>query len=341
MSKEITRTDSSADAPATNIGKHIIEMVEESKSRAIRKVNEELVLLYFNIGKYLSESAGSYNWGDKYIERIADSIQMNYPNIKGFEKRNLEKMRRFYELYADDEIASALLTQLSWTNNYMIASRCKTREERLFYIHLAINESYSSRELERQMDSAYYERAMISKKKLDPAPVPDGVKNRFLDSYILEFLDLPNEYSEKDLQNALISNIRDFILELGKDFTFVGQNYHLMVGNHDYYLNLLFYHRGLSCLVDIELKIGEFKPEYLGKMGLYLEALDRDVRKPNENPSVGIILCADKDDEVVEYTMSRNMSPTLVAEYKLRLPDKAILESKLREYVGIAEKKEE
>lgn len=190
---------------------------------------------------------------------------MSYPGIKGFEKRNVERMRRFYELYANDEIASTLLTQLSWTNNYMVASRCKTQEERHFYLNLAINEKYSSRELERQLDSMYYERATISKENLKPVPVPDDVKNRFLDSYVLEFLDLPNEYSEKDLQNALISNIRDFILELGKDFTFVGQNYRLMVGNHDYYLDLLFYHRGFSCLVNIEFKIGEFKPEYLGK----------------------------------------------------------------------------
>lgn len=190
---------------------------------------------------------------------------MSYPGIKGFEKRNVERMRRFYELYANDEIASTLLTQLSWTNNYMMASRCKTQEEQHFYLNLAINEKYSSRELERQLDSMYYERAMISKENLKPVPVPDGVKNRFLDSYVLEFLDLPNEYSEKYLQNALISNIRDFILELGKDFTFVGQNYRLMVGNHDYYLDLLFYHRGFSCLVNIEFKIGEFKPEYLGK----------------------------------------------------------------------------
>jgi len=341
MSKDIVPNNDDLELPIGDIEKHIMELAEQSRSRAFKKVNEELVKLYLDIGKYLSESAGLYNWGDQYIEGVANSIQMNYPGVKGFEKRNLERMRRFYELYADDEIASALLTQLSWTNNYMIVSRCKTQEERLFYINLAINENYSSRELERQLDSAYYERAMISKKKFEPVPIPEGIRNRFLDSYVLEFLDLPNEYSEKDLQNALISNIRDFILELGKDFTFVSQNYHLMVGDHNYYLDLLFYHRGLSCLVNIDLKIGEFKPEYLGKMGLYLEALDRDVRKPNENPSVGIILCADKDDEVVEYTMNRSMSPPLVAEYKLKLPDKAILESKLREYVSIAESKDE
>ncbi len=160
---------------------------------------------------------------------------------------------------------------------------------------------------------------------------------RILDTYSLEFLDLPNEYSERDLKTAIIKNLKDFILEIGRDFTFIGDEYRVQVGNHDFFIDLLFYNRELSCLVAFELKLGEFMPEYLGKMNLYLEALDRDVKKENENPSVGIILCSSKDKDVVEYSLSKNMSQTLISEYKLKLIDKKLLENKLNEMKKILE----
>ena len=165
-------------------------------------------------------------------------------------------------------------------------------------------------------------------------------ENPFLDSYVMEFLDLPNEYHENDLRKALISNMRDFILELGKDFTHIDQEYKVQVGGDDFRIDLLFYHRGLQCLVAFELKMGKFKPEYISKMDFYLEALDRQVKKKNENPSVGLLLCASKNDEVVEYAMSRSMSPMLVAQYQLQLPDKSILQKKLQELVNIPEMQE-
>ncbi len=204
----------------------------------------------------------------------------------------------------------------------IIFSRAKSIEERHFYINLCIKEHYSKRELERQFSSCYYERCMLSKDKILPEKVLGDKQNPFLDSYILEFLDLPKNYSEKDLQVGLIENMKNFILELGKDFTFVGNEYKVKVGNEDYYIDLLFYHRDLKCLVAFELKIDKFKPEYISKKDFYLEALDREYKKENENPSVGVILCATKDEEVVEYAMSRTMSPLLVSEYKLKLPDK-------------------
>lgn len=159
----------------------------------------------------------------------------------------------------------------------------------------------------------------------------DYPNTRILDIYSLEFLDLPNEYSEKDLKNAIIKNLKNFILEVGKDFTFIKDEYRVQVGNHDFFIDLLFYNRELSCLVAFELKLGEFKAEYLGKMNLYLEALDRDVKKKQENPSVGVILCSSKDKDVVEYSLSKNMSQTLISEYKLKLIDKKLLETKLKE----------
>ena len=239
-------------------------------------------------------------------------------------------MKQFYELYADNDIVSPLVTQLSWTNHLIIMSSCKSNEEREFYIKLAIKEHYSKRQLERQIDSGYYERYMLSKEKLLPESIP-AEQNPFLDSYIIEFLDLPDSFHENDLRRALVKGMRDFILELGKDFTFVGEEYPIHVGGEDFRIDLVFFHRVLRCLVAIELKVGKFKPEYISKMDFYLEGLDRQVKKPDENPSAGVILCASKDDEVVEYAMSRTMSPMMVSQYQLQLPDKEILRRKLQE----------
>lgn len=230
---------------------------------------------------------------------------------------------------------SALLTQISWTNHLAIMSKAKTMEERHFYITLCIKESYSSRELERQIDSGYYERYMLSKEKLLPEPIKGLKENPFLDSYVIEFLDLPKNFKESDLRKGLIQNMKEFILEVGKDFTFIDEEYRVQVGGEDFRIDLLFFHRGLQCLVAFELKIGKFKPEYISKMDFYLEALDRQKKKENENPSVGMILCASKDDEVVEYAISRTLSSMMVAEYKLQLPDKAVLQKKLQELINI------
>ena len=202
---------------------------------------------------------------------------------------------------------------------------------------LCAKEHYSKRELERQIDSAYYERYMLSSKKLMPESVPQDVRGSILDTYVLEFLDLPEQFSERNLRKAITDNLKQFILEFGKDFTFIGEEYRIQVGGQDFYIDLLFYNRALSCLVPIELKIGNFKPEHIGQINFYLEALDRDVKKPNENPSVGVILCAGKDDAVVEYALSRSMSPTMVADYTLHLPDKKLLEAKLRELTMLVE----
>ncbi len=179
---------------------------------------------------------------------------------------------------------------------------------------------------------------MLSQKPLTPAidESKQATGNIFLDRYVLDFLNLPDGISERDLRKSIVQNLKEFILEIGKNFTFIGEEYRVQVGNHDYYIDLLFYHRGLSCLVAFELKIGEFKPEYVGKMNLYLEALDREARKESENPSVGVILCASKDDEVVEFALGRSLSPTMVSEYNLKLIDKKLLQRKLREYIELA-----
>jgi predicted nuclease of restriction endonuclease-like (RecB) superfamily len=317
----------------------IARIIEQSRENAYRKVNEELILMYQKVGKYLSEKSKNAGYGDAYIDSLADYIQNQFPGIKGFNRRGLYRMKQFYELYAGNEKVSTLLTQLSWSNHLCIMSGSKSDEEREFYIRLAIKERYSFRQLERQMDSGYYERYMLSQKKLLPEPIQSS-QNPFLDSYVVEFLDLPDSFHEKDFRRALVKGMKDFILELGKDFTFVGEEYPIQVGGEDYRIDLLFFHRTLRCLVAMELKVGKFKPEYVSKMDFYLEGLDRQVRKPDENPSVGLLLCASKNDEVVEYALSRTLSPMMISQYQLQLPDKDVLRRKLQELSELPELEE-
>ncbi len=319
----------------------VISIIENAKGRALKAVNAELINMYWEVGEYLSELCAKSTFGDKVIDDVADYISSANPTIKGFNRRGLYRMRQFYETYKDDEFVTPLVTQISWTNHLLIMSKSKTKEERHFYLELCIKENYSKRELERQLDSSYYERYMLSSGKQPPELVPQTVRNSILDTYVLEFLDLPESYSERNFRKAIIENLKQFILEFGKDFTFIGEEYRVQVGGQDFYIDLLFYNRALSCLVPIELKIGKFKPEHIGQINFYLEALDRDVKKPNENPSVGLILCASKDDAVVEYALSRSMSPTLVSDYTLCLPDKQILKDKLQELAEIALENEE
>ena len=214
----------------------------------------------------------------------------------------------------------------------LIFSRCKSIEEKEFYLKLAKQENYSKRELDRQISASLFERTMIGNST--PSPVVRESNNEltssFKDSYVFEFLNLPESHNERDLQRGLVKQMKNFILELGKDFLFIGEEYKLQVGNSDFFIDLLLYHRGLQCLVAFELKADKFKPDHLGQLNFYLEALDRDVKKPNENPSIGILLCKDKDSEVVEYALSRSLSPTMVSEYKTQLPDKKLLQQKLR-----------
>lgn len=320
---------------------HIIELIKSSRERAIRAVNNELIMLYWEVGKYISNKVQKAQWGDKIVYQLADYIQNNEPETKGFTRRNLYRMKQFYETYIDSEIVSTLLAQIPWSSHLHILSKTKSFEEKEFYIKLAIKERLSVRELARQIDSGYFERAMLSSENVSSAlaQIHKGSGNVFKDTYVFEFLNLPEPYSESELQKGILTNLRKFIIEFGRDFSFVGEYYRVQVGGNDYYIDLLFYHRELQCLVAIELKIDDFKPEYIGKMNFYLEALDRDVKKENENPSVGLILCKSKNSEVVEYALSRNMSPTMISEYKTKLIDKKLLESKLHEFFDLVENK--
>lgn len=307
-------------------------LIDRSRYDAFKAVNAELVKLYWNIGQFISEQMKNAVWGEKTIDQLADYLKSHGPDYNGYNRRNLYRMKQFYEAYADNEIVSPLVTQLSWSHHLVILSKTKTSEEREFYIRLTIKDNYSKRELERQLDSAVYERSMLSQTKTLPVSVThQGAGSVFIDNYVFEFLGLPEDHSESELQKGLLKNLKMFLLELGRDFLIIGEEFKVQVGTNDYFIDLLFYHRELQCLVAFELKITDFKPEYLGKINFYLEALDRDVKKPNENPSIGILLCKGKDSEVVEYALSRSLSPTLVSEYSLKLPDKKLLQAKLHE----------
>jgi predicted nuclease of restriction endonuclease-like (RecB) superfamily len=223
---------------------------------------------------------------------------------------------------------------LPWTHNLLILGQSKRTEEREFYLKLAVKARWSKREPARQIESAAFERTVLADKKLAPAvrALPEDTTGVFRDSYLLDFLDLPERYSEADLQAGLLRNLRKFLMELGDGFAFVGKKVRVQVGNQDFELDLLFYHRDLQCLVAFELKTGRFEPAHLGQLTFYLEALDRDRNRPHENPSIGVLLCRTKDDEVVEYAMSRHLSPALVAQYETRMVPKAILQQKLHEW---------
>ena len=316
--------------------KTIITLIETHKNNAYRKINEELVVMYYEIGKYLSEKVSSESWGSKVSDNLAEGINNAYPNLNGFNRPGLYRMMHFYETYKDNEIVSSLTRQISWTNNVIILSKAKAVEEKEFYIRLCIKNNYSTRELNRQISSGYYQRYLLSsglpiessEKAIDEDDYPN---TKVLDQYSLEFLDLPNNYSEKDLRKAIVHNLKDFILEIGSDFSFIGEEYRIQVGNKDFYIDLLFYNRIYSCLVAFELKIDEFKPEYVSKMNFYLEALDRQEKHNNENPSIGIILCSSKDETIVEYSMARSTSNLAIAEYKTKLIDQKLLERKIME----------
>lgn len=237
------------------------------------------------------------------------------------------------------KLVALLLCKVTWSNHLEILSQTKSPEEKFFYLLYCVKEKWTMRDLRRQLASGYFERTMLSDKKVSTV-LTQLPQNLFKDPYIFEFLDLPDGHSEKDLEKALILNLQKFILEIGKGFTYMGNQFRLQVGNKDYYTDLLFYHRDLQCLVLFELKIQEFEPEFLGKLNFYLEALDQDVKRPFENNSVGVLLCKGKDTEVVEYAMARNTSPAIIADYETWLIPKTILANKLHQLVEQLSKEE-
>ncbi len=317
----------------------VVGLIQQARQRAYQAVNTELVGLYWQIGGHISAKLAAAEWGEGVVESLAQHLARALPGQRGFSVQNLWRMRQFFEAYAADAKLSSLVRDLPWTHNLVILNQARGAEERAFYLAMAARERWSVRELERQLRLGAFEQAVLAPARLSAAlreMQGDAASEVFKDAYAVEFLNLPGGHSEADLHRGLLEQLRRFLVELGRDFCFVGSEFPLQVGGRDFALDLLFFHRGLNCLVAIELKVDRFEPAHLGQLNFYLEALDRDVKKPHENPAIGLLLCASKDDEVVEYALSRTLSPAAVAQYVTQLPDKRLLAAKLQEFWALS-----
>lgn len=323
--------------PEEPVFAEVVELIRAARGRAMGAVNAVLIELYWKVGELISRRIEAEGWGKATVASLSSYIQKRNPGLRGFSPQNLWRMRQFFDAYSGLPELSTLLRELPWSAHLHILGKSQRPEEREFYLRTAALQRWSVREVARQIDAARFERSVLSPAKVSTAlrELHPAAESAFRDAYLLEFLELPRDHREADLHQSLLRNLSRFLAELGRDFCFVGSEVPLQVGGRDFALDLLFFHRGLASLVAIELKLGEFEPEHLGKLEFYLEALDRDVRKPHEGPSIGMLLCASKDNEVVEYALSRSLSPALVAEYQTRLPDKKLLQAKLHEFYSL------
>lgn len=352
---------------------YINSLIERHRFNAITKVNIEVLLTSWEVGEYISIQLKTSRWGSKVVSELADYLKLQNPQRRGFGKRHLYNMVKFYDLYSRvefsemikilhlSEIVQSSIAQLGYiekvdrrplkssitllaipellllipfTSHLEIMNRCNTDEERIFYMLYASQQSLRTEELRRCIVNQTYASLMNRDKMLSPKLLSEYPKTEFMlkDKAFVDFLNLPEVHNEQHLHKGLLEHIKDFILELGKDFLFVESEFRVQVGGSTKRIDLLFYHRALQCLVAIELKTVDFQPEFIGKMDLYLEALDRDVKRDNENPSIGIILCPSADRSIVEYTLSRSLSPTMVAEYRRKLIPIDVMRKSLEEY---------
>lgn len=321
----------------------VLEIIQTGQKKANQAVNVAMLETYWNIGGYLAKQVKSKKWGQSVVAELSSWLKSKVPGIRGFSPQNLWRMKQLFELYSEDKKLSPLVRETGWTQNCIIMAQCKIAEEREFYLKSAIKSGWSKAELEKQIASSTFERTMLSDKKISPAvrKLPQNVKGVFKDSYLLEFLGLPEQHLEKDLQSALVANLRQFLLELGDGFTYIGEKVRVQVGQKDFELDLLFFHRDLQCMVAFELKTGDFEPSHLGQLAFYLEALDRQKKRPHENPTIGVLLCKSKDDEVVEMALSRTLAPALVSEYQTKMISKELLRQKLHEWTEMLEGRDE
>ena len=321
----------------------VLKLIREKHTRALQAVNFALIDTYWAVGELLSARTAESGWGRGTVQELSDWLAATAPELRGYSASNLWRMKQFYEEYHNDPILAPLVRELPWTQNLIILSQTNSHEEREFYLRSSIRAKWSKRDLTRQIESGTFERTMISDRNLAPTvrELPQDAVGIFKDSYLLDFLALSEPHSEASLQKALVHNLRSFLLELGEGFAFVGEKVRLQVGSQDFELDLLFFHRDLQCLVAFELKTSHFQPSHLGQLSFYLEALDRLRKRPHENPTIGVLLCRSKDDEVVEFAMSRHLSPALVARYETRMIPKETLQAKLREWAMLFEQEDD
>ena len=376
MKQEITITPNQVELEKQF--EYVNSIIEQHRSSAIAKVNTEALLTNWEIGQYISMQLKSSVWGAKVVSDLADYLKRQNPKRRGFGKRHLYNMVKFYDTYSREEFANIinglklpeivqsgiaqldniqqkkeeivqlaiaqfketfspmpqLLTLVPFTGHLEIMNRCRTDEERIFYMLYASHQRLKTEELRRCIVNQTYSSLMEKEKMLSPKMFTEYPNAEFIlkDKAFVDFLNLPVKHNEHHLHKGLLEHMKEFILELGKDFLFVDSEYGVEVGGSTKRIDLLFYHRALQCLVAIELKAVDFQPEFVGKMDMYLEALDRDVKRDNENPSIGIILCPSADRSMVEYTLSRSLSPTMIAEYQRKLIPLEVMRKSLEEY---------
>jgi predicted nuclease of restriction endonuclease-like (RecB) superfamily len=306
--------------------KDIKERIRTAQYAALKAVNKELISLYWDIGKTIVERQTGETWGKSVVDRLSKDLRLEFPEHQGFSVQNLWYIRQFYLEYKDNEKLQPMVGEIGWTHNTIIFSKCKDNLEREFYIRMTRKFGWTKRVLIHRIENKDYERTLMSQTNFDQT-VSEEHRNQaklaVKDEYLFDFLELGDEYSERQLETALIGKVEHFLREMGGMFAFVGSQFKLEVSDKEYFIDLLFYHRSLRCLVAVELKIGEFLPEYVGKMEFYLAVLDDKVKLPDENASIGIILCKEKDKIIVEYALQRAVSPLGIAHYKLvsQLPE--------------------
>ncbi len=296
------------------------ERIRTAQVRAAVAVNRELVLLYWQIGREILTRQQQQGWGAKVIDRLAKDLQKEFPEMKGFSPRNLKYMRSFAEAHPDDAIVQGVLAQITWYHNVALLEKLKSDNERLWYAQQSVEHGWSRNILVYQIESQLYQRqggATTNFERALPAPQSDLAQQLIKDPYHFDFLSLGAEAQERDLESALVSHIREFLLELGVGFAFVGSQYRLIVGGEDFYIDLLFYHLRLRCYVVIDLKMTEFKPEFSGKMSFYVSAVDDLLRHSDDQPTIGIILCKSKNKAVAEYALRDVNKPIGVSTHQL------------------------
>ncbi len=301
------------------------ERVRAAQYQALKAVNKELVGLYWDIGKLIVDRQADARHGAAIAERLAEDLRQEFPGIGGFSRRNIFYMREFYQEYQGLPKVQPLVAQIGWTHNLIILQRCKDPLEREFYLRMTRRFGWSKNVLVHQIENQSYEKTLLGQTNFDQVLTPElraQAKLAVKDEYTFDFLELGAEHSERELERALIARVEDFLRTMGGLFAFVGSQFRLEVEGKEYFIDLLLFHRRLKCLVAVELKIGDFQPEFVGKMQFYLAALDHHVRVKDENPSIGIILCKEKNRTIVEYALQTTGKPIGVATYQIvkRLP---------------------
>ncbi len=297
------------------------ERIRSAQVRAALSVNRELVLLYWQLGRDILTRQRQQGWGAKVITKLSKDLRQAFPEMKGFSRTNLLYMRAFAEAYPDEQIVQAVLGQITWYHNIALLDKLKSLDERLWYAQKTVENGWSRNVLVHQIETGLHRRLGAALTNFDrtlPKPQSDLAQQLLKDPYNFEFLSLGEEVQERDLERALINHIRDFLLELGVGFAFVGSQYHLEIDGDDYYIDLLFYHLRLRCYVVIDLKMKQFQPEYSGKMNFYISAVDDLLRHPDDQPTIGIILCRGKKKTVAEYALRDLNKPIGISTYKLK-----------------------